>query len=120
MARRQRECYLCGKSYQYCSTCSQDRTKPAFLAIFHNENCKNIFETCTNFNLELITKLEAQEALIECDLSDQANFKPYVQNDIERIFSADEPKQHGQAAKIDIVDKNVDTHEAVNKAKETK
>ena len=91
MGRRNRECYLCGETYQYCPTCSQDKMKPTWMAEFHSENCKSIFDICTRFNMKLITKAEAQTALKECDLSNKANFKPYVQRDLENIF-AEEPK----------------------------
>ena len=89
MARKQRNCYLCGESYKYCGSCSQDRMKPAWMSEFHTESCKNIFDICTRFNLNMISKTEAQEALIECDLSNRANFKSYVQVDLENIFAED-------------------------------
>ena len=89
MGRRSRECYLCGQSYEYCRNCSQDRMKPAWMSEFHSESCKNIFDTCTRFNMKLISKTEAQEALNACDLSNKSNFKSYVQRDLEVIFAAD-------------------------------
>jgi hypothetical protein len=63
--------------------------KPYWMADFHSESCKNIFETCTRFNMKLITKTEAQEALNACDLTNKANFKSYVQHDLEVIFAED-------------------------------
>ena len=90
MGRRNRECYLCGRDYQYCSTCSQDRMKPVWMSEFHSENCKNIFDICTRFNMKLMSKTEAQKALKSCDLSNKANFKSYVQRDLDVIL-AEEP-----------------------------
>lgn len=90
MGRRNRECYLCGKDYQYCPSCSQDRMKPAWMSEFHSESCKNIFDICTRFNMKLISKSDAKEALNAYDLSNKENFKPYVQRDLEVIF-AEEP-----------------------------
>lgn len=90
MGRRNRECYLCGKDYQYCPTCSQDRMKPAYMSEFHSENCKNIFDICTRFNMNLMSKSEAQDALNSCNLSNKENFKSYVIRDLEVIFAADE------------------------------
>lgn len=90
MGRRNRECYLCGKDYQYCPTCSQDKMKPAYMSEFHSGNCKNIFDICTRFNMKLMSKTDAQDALNACDLSNKANFKSYVQRDLENIFAADE------------------------------
>ena len=90
MARKSRECYLCGTDYKYCGSCSNDRMKPAWMSEFHSESCKNIFDICTRFNMKLMSKTEAQEALNKCDLSNKANFKSYVQRDLENIFAADE------------------------------
>ena len=113
MGKRSRTCYLCGTKYEYCPTCSQDKMKPSWMAEFHDENCKNIFDICTRFNMQLMSKAEAQEAIIECDLSNQANFKPYVQRDFANIF-AEEPKKRGKRAEIDIIDEAiVDTHGVV-------
>ena len=92
MARRSRNCYLCGEKYEYCPTCSQDRMKPAWMSQFHSESCKNIFDICTRFNMGLITKEEAQAELSTCDLTNKENFKSYVQNDLENIFSKEEHK----------------------------
>ena len=89
MGRRTRECYLCGTRYEYCPTCSQDKMKPTWMAEFHDENCKNIFDICTRFNMQLLNKKEAQSALKECDLSNKASFKSYVQRDLENIFAED-------------------------------
>ncbi len=112
MARRQRECYLCGKSYQYCGSCSQDRMKPAWMSEFHSENCKNIFDICTRFNMQLMSKTEAQDALNTCDLSNKENFKSYVQRDLENIFKVDvvpaqaeEPKfKRGKRIEVNPID----------------
>lgn len=89
MGKRDRKCYLCGESYKYCPACSQDRMKPSWMGEFHSESCKNIFDICTRFNLGMMSKSEAQTALIECDLSNQANFKSYVKRDLEVIFEED-------------------------------
>ena len=89
MGRRNRECYLCGQGYQYCSTCTQDKMKPAWMSDFHSENCKNIFNICTRFNMKRMSKIEAQNALNACDLSNRTNFKSYVQHDLDVIFEED-------------------------------
>ena len=120
MGRRTRECYLCGTKYEYCPTCSQDKLKPTWMAEFHNESCKSIFDICTRFNMKLLTKAEAKAALNECDLSNKANFKDCVQRDLAAIF-AEEPKvKRGKRAEISVFDEVIDTteHEVVNKTEE--
>lgn len=107
MGRRNRECYLCGRDYQYCPTCSQDKMKPAWMSEFHSEDCKNIFDICTRFNMGMMSKTEAQESLNSCDLSNKANFKSYVIRDLEVIF-AEEPKKRGKRATMPIIDEVAD------------
>lgn len=116
MGRKQRECYLCGAAYSYCPTCSQDRMKPAWMAEFHNENCKNIFDICTRFNMGMMSKPEAQEALNVCDLSNKANFKQYVQHDLENIFKEEPTVKRGKRVEINPVDEAA--HEVVTKENE--
>ena len=119
MGRRNRTCYLCGQDYLYCPTCSQDKMKPAWMSEFHNENCKNIFDIATRFNMQLLTKDEAKAAMEQCDLSNKANFKSYVQKDLENIF-AEEPKKRGKRAEMSIIDEvcDVESHEVVKKENE--
>jgi hypothetical protein len=107
MARRQRECYLCGQDYQYCGTCYQDRLKPAWMAEFHSESCKDIFDICTRFNLDMMSKADAQKALKKCDLTNRKNFKFYVQHDLEVIFGED------PVAEEEAVAYNAESHEVV-------
>lgn len=120
MGRRTRECYLCDQDYLYCPTCSQDKMKPAWMSEFHSENCKNIFDICTRFNMNLMSKVEAQDALNACDLSNKENFKSYVQRDLEVIF-AEEPKKRGKRIEIQPVDDAMvieESHEVVKKENE--
>jgi hypothetical protein len=60
--------------------------KQVWMAEFHSENCKNIFDICTRFNMGMLSKTEAQDALNTCDLSNKASFKAYVQRDLDVIF----------------------------------
>ena len=102
MARRDRNCYLCGEEYKYCPTCSQDKMKPTWMGEFHAENCKNIFDICTRFNMQMLTKEQAKDALDACDLSNKENFKSYVQRDIENIYKEEPVFKRGKRAEIVI------------------
>ena len=103
MGRRSRECYLCGRHYEYCGSCSSDRMKPAWMSEFHSESCKNIFDICTRFNMNLMSKPAAQDALKSCDLSNKENFKSYVKRDLENIFAVEESIVVNVEAKIEKV-----------------
>ena len=107
MAKRDRKCYLCGEAYKYCPTCSDDRMKPAFMAEFHSENCKNIFEICTRFNMNNMSKSEAKAALEQCDLSNKANFKSFVQRDLENIYKEEPAPKRSKKAEIPVIEHEV-------------
>lgn len=86
MGRRSRTCRVCGQSYEYCPTCSQDKYKPTWMVEFHESNCQQIWEICTRFNMELMSKEEAKEAILKCDLSKKETFVDFVQKDIANIL----------------------------------
>ena len=114
MARRDRNCYLCGEEYKYCPTCSQDKMKPTWMGEFHAENCKNIFDICTRFNMQMLTKDQAKSELDACDLSNKANFKPFVQRDLENIYKEEPVFKRGKRAEAHILDDVAEaTHEVV-------
>ena len=111
MAQKNRECLTCGEKYSYCPNCN--RKEPAWMAEFHTENCKNIFQICTQYNIGLLTKEAAQEALIECDFSNKENFKSFIQRDFENIF-AEEPKKRGKKVEQPVIEEAaVEVHEVV-------
>ena len=104
------KCLCCGASYSYCNNCYDFRNYPLWMNSFHDENCKNIFETCTNYNFKLITKEQAKEALSKYDLSNRANFSACVQRDLNTILAESKPS----VEKKDFV-KNEPIHEVVTK-----
>ena len=105
MAKKMRHCLCCGVEYEYCATCN--KKDPYWMAEFHNDNCKNIFQICTDFNVELISKEEAKAALEQCDLSNKVNFKSFVQKDLENIF-----KEESKAKRKHVFEPEI-THEVV-------
>jgi hypothetical protein len=94
--------------------------KPTWMAEFHDENCKNIFDICTRYNMQLLTKEDAKVAIEKCDLSNKASFKDYAQRDLTAIL-AEEPKpKRAKAAAKEPVVKETESHEVVNKTENNK
>lgn len=83
----ERSCLCCGSKYSYCNNCYDFRNYPLWMNSFHDENCKNIFEICTNYNFKLITKDQAKDALSKCDLSNRSNFSACVKRDLNVILT---------------------------------
>ena len=106
----ERKCLCCGDSYSYCNNCYDFRNYPLWMNSFHNENCKNIFQTCTDYNFKLITKEQAKEALSKCDLSNRTNFSACVKRDLDVILA----ENKSVFEKKDFT-KSEPTHEVVTK-----
>ena len=126
MGKRKRECLTCGTKYEYCGTCN--KKDPAWMAEFHQYNCKSIFDICTRYNMQLMSKSEAKFALSACDLSNKDGFKDFIKRDLANIF-AEEPKvKRAKRVEVKPVDEAIVEvepqaieeiiHEVVNKTEE--
>lgn len=108
-----RKCIVCSQSYYYCSNnCNDSANKPAWYAIFHDENCHDIYNAVANI-LPQQGKEAAKEALDKCDLSNKENFHPNIIKLINEIYDIVEETVEQDNAEVKIEDKE-------NKTKETK
>lgn len=77
----------CGTKYSYCPSCFEDRNKPTWMVMWHDENCKNIFNILNeNYYGHLSTK-KAILQLEACDLSRQEHLLPEIQKDIAALLA---------------------------------
>lgn len=81
-----RVCKTCGKQYFYCSHCDKTLNTPTWMLMWHDENCKNVFETVSAFLQKQIDKKEAKRRLEKCDLRHLYTFKDSVRSVVETIF----------------------------------
>ena len=108
-----RKCIVCSQSYYYCSNnCNDSANKPAWYAIFHDENCHDIYNAVANI-LPQEGKEAAKEALDKCDLSNKENFHPNIIKSINEIYDIVEETVEQDNAEVKTEDKE-------NKAKEAK
>ena len=63
MRTNNKTCIVCGEVYTYCPNCAQFAHLPKWKNIFHNENCKKLFETVSDFKQNEITIDEAKEKI---------------------------------------------------------
>lgn len=112
MANKNRECLTCGTKYSYCPNCN--RNEPSWKSEFHDENCKNIFQICTSFNVNVMSKHEAKAALEQCDLSNKENFSFCVKRDLENICKEDEEPKFKRNKRVEMPIVEALVHEVVN------
>jgi uncharacterized phage-associated protein len=89
MARNNRKCICCSAEYRYCNSCSEDKLKESWYTIYHNENCRNIYNIISNYISGRITKEEAKEKLDKCDLSYKDKLKEKMVEVISKIYEVD-------------------------------
>lgn len=118
MAKLNRVCKVCGSKYRYCPSCETD-LRPTWYAMFHDENCKNIFMILTDEFLKKITTLEAKKELKKCDLSNSDNFTESIKKHLDNVMNykvknkTTLPKQKEEVV-VDIEENDVNDVEIVN------
>ena len=84
MAKSNRSCYLCGKTYAYCPNCG--RHDPVYMATFCSENCRDIFKSLSQYGCNLISAEDCKELLECCDLQPEL-YKESTRKNIEKILA---------------------------------
>lgn len=88
MRKKTRQCVVCGVEYAYCNSCKKDASQPSWMAIYHDENCRNIMNIATEYVAGNLTKSDAKMKLDKCDLTNKKNFKESVVKAIDEICAA--------------------------------
>lgn len=99
--KNNRKCIVCSKEYQYCNHCQDGEIKPAWYAIFHDQNCHDVYDAVANI-YPVKGKDAAKKALAKCDLKNKKNFHPNIIKTINEIYDIkDEIKE--KAKKVESV-----------------
>lgn len=85
MRKGTRKCIVCGVEYTYCNNCREHASRPSWMALYHDDNCRNIMNIATEYMAGNLTKSEAKSELDGCDLSNKKNFKESVIKAVNEI-----------------------------------
>lgn len=97
-----RKCIVCGAEYEYCNNCRNHSSLPSWMAIYHDENCKNIMNISTEYMAGNLTKTEAKSQLDCCDLANKNKFKGAVATAVNEILSAKKPEKVVKEAEVNV------------------
>ena len=78
---------------------------PAWMAIYHDENCKNIMNIATEYVAGNLTKAEAKARLDDCDLTHKKDFKDSMQTILNDICSTKAAKTENVKSSEKVVKK---------------
>ncbi len=82
-----RICCICGKTYTFCPVCnSGDTNKPTWYFTFCGENCKDIYNVCTQYRDKELSPAEAQAKIMKLDITNIDNFAEATQAQIHEIL----------------------------------
>lgn len=87
MRKGTRTCIVCGVEYTYCNSCKAHASQPSWMAIYHDDNCRNIMNICTEYMAGNLSKSDAKSELDKCDLTNKKNFKESVIKAINEIYA---------------------------------
>ena len=95
MPRINRHCYTCGTGYYYCPNCEKAHQagNETWHIMFHDENCRKIFDILQRHFTQEYTNEVAKEKLLECDLSNMESFKPKVLQHCKNILESQSEAQ---------------------------
>ena len=107
MVRKNKTCILCGNKYSYCSGCAEFDHLPRWMECYCSENCKDIFNILSSYNMNHKTKEEAKALLEKCDLTMTDTYSEFNKNCINSIMSDETIKPVDTAGKITTVDEPI-------------
>ena len=87
MVRNNKTCILCGNKYSYCSGCAEFDHLPRWMECYCSENCKDIFNILSGYNMNHKTKEEAKALLEKCDLTKTDAYNEFNRNCINTIMT---------------------------------
>ena len=86
MRKLNKKCICCGKVYSFCTGCREYDNQPRWKAIYHDENCKNIFNIANDYYAKIISADEAKELFSACDLTDKESFHSAIAKAIDEVM----------------------------------
>lgn len=120
MATNNRKCTCCSKHYSYCPSCSgSDRLAPSWKAEFCSETCKDLWLTCTRYNMQRLTKQEAQDVIKSLPLKPVNEYAQCVQRDLGVILKEESKPKRGKRILTQPIDEFADIEQPLEVAEPT-
>lgn len=115
-----RKCVCCGKEYEYCPNCGKN-SKPAWMVTFCGEDCKELFNIVSAYNMKLVSKAKVQAFVAEHGITDFQKFEGPIRKVLEEASVAvvnQEPAKEPQKVSA-VISESIweNSHEKTNKTR---
>lgn len=87
--KKNRTCIVCSEKYRYCPSCAEFAHLEPWHSIFHDDNCREIFNAVSAYLGKEKTKEETKIRLDKCNLSNKASFKKSILDAIEEVYTSE-------------------------------
>lgn len=105
MPSNNRTCLCCSKKYSYCPSClGADRLAPSWKSEFCSETCKDLWLTCTRFNMGTLTRQQAQDIIKSLYIKPLSEYVACIQKDIKTIQEEKPKLKRGKRTQIQPID----------------
>lgn len=98
--KHERVCSVCGKHYEYCPNCSRYMNLPRWMFMFHDENCKKIYDVINAYKTGEISADSARARLIKLDpqrrIVTDAGFKKAIDEIYKKATPAPQQKNNSE------------------------
>lgn len=88
MVKNNKTCILCGKVYSYCSNCAEFDHLPRWMECYCSENCRDIFNALSAYNMKTKSKTDIINILNSCNIESDKYCK-FNQDCINEIMKKD-------------------------------
>ncbi len=105
MKQNNKNCIICGKSYTFCTNCSKFDHLPRWMGMFHSKECKDIFDTISDYQSNVCSKEEALNRLTDAGITNITLTSP-VQKIVDEIMS--DYKKDKSAVVAEITENNIE------------
>jgi hypothetical protein len=114
MVKQNRKCLACSTKYTYCPTCSRvDALKPSWYGEFCSEPCMKIWTTFTKYNMNMLTKDDANVIVSELDLKPIESYAQCIQRDYAKVMADEKKPKRGKRIEIKPIDEVADVESTV-------
>lgn len=90
MPKYDKFCTICGKHYLYCSNCDQYAQEPLYKSMFCSQECVDLYELLTSYEMGNVSKEDARKILKVMDQDKMGRLQKSLAAAYKKIMADDE------------------------------